>query len=169
MSELQSINFNKLEKINNNQGYVNNYILSLRLSNFRNYKSYKAEFPNCPIALIGKNGVGKTNILEAISLMQPGRGIRSVSLEDIAYKNCGNFGIHINLVKDAEKHEIGSSLNINHSKTRKVKIDGKFISPLTLTEYLGVISLTPLMDKLFIEGASNRRKFIKSTCRIYSS
>ena len=168
MSELQGIN-NKLEKTNANQGYVNNYILSLKLSNFRNYQSYKAEFPNCPIALIGKNGVGKTNILEAISLMQPGRGIRSVSLEDIAYKNCGNFGIHINLIKDAEKHEIGSSLNINHSKTRKVKIDGKFISPLTLTEYLGVISLTPLMDKLFIEGASNRRKFIDKITWIFFS
>ena len=168
MSELQGIN-NKLEKTNANQGYVNNYILSLKLSNFRNYQSYKAEFPNCPIALIGKNGVGKTNILEAISLMQPGRGIRSVSLEDITYKNCGNFGIHINLIKDAEKLEIGSSLNINHSKTRKVKIDGKFISPLTLTEYLGVISLTPLMDKLFIEGASNRRKFIDKITWIFFS
>ena len=65
---------------------ANNYISSIKLSNFRNYKSFKANFSHHPIAFIGKNGVGKTNILESISLMQPGRGIRSVKLEEIFWK-----------------------------------------------------------------------------------
>ena len=169
MSELQGINSKKLVTKNEKYGSVNNHILSLRLSNFRNHQSYKADFPNCPIAFIGKNGAGKTNILEAISLMQPGRGIRSVPLEDMTYKNCGNFAIHINLKKNMESYGIGSSLDLNYSKSRKVKMDGKFISPLALTKYLGVISITPLMDKIFIEGASNRRKFIDKITWIFFS
>ena len=169
MSEFQGINSKKIEIKNGQYNCSNNYILSLKLANFRNHQSYQADFPNCPIALIGKNGVGKTNILEAISLMQPGRGIRSVRLEDIAYKNCGNFAIHINLIKDMEKHSIGSSLDLNYSKSRKVKIDGKFISPLALTKYLGIISITPLMDKIFIEGSANRRKFIDKITWIFFS
>jgi DNA replication and repair protein RecF len=169
LSEFQGINSKKIEIKNKKCSSANTHILSLKLSNFRNHQSYKVDFPNCPIAFIGKNGVGKTNILEAISLMQPGRGIRSVSLDNIAYKNCGNFAIHINLIKNMEKYGIGSSLDLNYSKSRKVKIDGKFISPLGLTKYLGIISITPLMDKIFIEGSSNRRKFIDKITWIFFS
>lgn len=164
MSEIQ------LDKHDNfSQDYSVNYISSIKLSNFRNYKSFKADFSQQPIALIGKNGVGKTNILESISLMQPGRGIRSVKLEDMSYKNEGNFAIHINLLKDKESIAIGSSLDLSLSKVRKVKVDGKFISPLMLTEYIGIISLTPLMDKIFIEGAVNRRKFFDKITWIFIS
>ena len=125
--------------------FTNNYISSIKLSNFRNYKSFKANFSPHPIAFIGKNGVGKTNILESISLMQPGRGIRSVKLEEMSYKNRGNFGVYINLERNRNSIQIGSSLDIASSKLRKVKVDGKYISPLGLTEYLGIISLTPLI------------------------
>ena len=125
MSGVQGINLQKEEIKNKQHNCAKNYIASLKLSNFRNYQSYQADFPNCPVAFIGKNGTGKTNILEAISLMQPGRGIRSVRLEEIAYKSCGNFAIYMNLIKDMEKFGIGSSLDLNSSKSRKVKIDGK--------------------------------------------
>ena len=148
--------------------YVN-YISSLKLSNFRNYKSFKANFIQQPIAFIGKNGVGKTNILESISLMQPGRGIRSVKLEDMSYKHRGNFAIYLNLVKNMDSIAIGSSLDTTLSKLRKVKVDGKFISPLSLTEYLGIISLSPLMDKIFIEGKVNRRKFFDKITWVFVS
>ena len=164
MSEIQldkHDNFSQVSSVN--------HISSIKLSNFRNYKSFRADFSQQPIALIGKNGVGKTNILESISLMQPGRGIRSVKLEDMSYKNEGNFAIHINLLKDKESIAIGSSLDLSLSKVRKVKVDGKFISPLMLTEYLGIISLTPLMDKIFIEGAVNRRKFFDKITWIFIS
>ena len=83
----------------------------------------------------------------------------SVKLEEMSYKNRGNFGVYINLERNRNSIQIGSSLDIASSKLRKVKVDGKYISPLGLTEYLGIISLTPLMDKIFIEGATNRRKF----------
>jgi len=169
LSGVQGINLQKEEIKNKQHNCAKNYIASLKLSNFRNYQSYQADFPNCPVAFIGKNGTGKTNILEAISLMQPGRGIRSVRLEEIAYKSCGNFAIYMNLIKDMEKFGIGSSLDLNSSKSRKVKIDGKFMSPLALTKYLGIISITPLMDKIFIEGSSNRRRFVDKITWIFFS
>ena len=123
----------QIESLSND--LTNNYISSIKLSNFRNYKSFKANFSQYPIAFIGKNGVGKTNILESISLMQPGRGIRSVKLEEMSYKNRGNFGVYINLERNRSSIEIGSSLDISVSKLRKVKVDGKYISPLALTQY----------------------------------
>ena len=101
--------------------------------------------------------------------MQPGRGIRSVKLEEMSYKNRGNFGVYINLERNRSSIEIGSSLDISLSKIRKVKVDGKYISPLALTEYLGIISLTPLMDKIFIEGATNRRKFFDKITWVFIS
>jgi len=167
LSELEDVNLNQLE--NYSKDIDSNYISSLKLSNYRNYKSYKANFDKYPIAFIGKNGVGKTNILESISLMQPGRGIRSVKLEEMSYKYSGSFGININLIKNRESFKIGSSLDLQVSKLRKVKVDGKYISPLLLTEYLAVISLTPLMDKIFIEGATNRRRFFDKVTWIFIS
>ena len=165
--ELEGINLNQLE--NCSKDIDSNYISSLKLSNYRNYKSYKANFDKYPIAFVGKNGVGKTNILESISLMQPGRGIRSVKLEEMTYKYGGKFGININLVKNKEHFKIGSSLDLEVSKLRKVKVDDKYISPLHLPEYLAVISLTPLMDKIFIEGATNRRRFFDKISWIFNS
>ena len=157
----------QIESLSND--LTNNYISSIKLSNFRNYKSFKANFSHYPIAFTGKNGVGKTNILESISLMQPGRGIRSVKLEEMSYKNIGNFGVYVNLERNRNSIEIGSSLDISLSKLRKVKVDGKYISPLVLTEYLGIISITPLMDKIFIEGATNRRKFFDKISWVFIS
>ena len=86
----------------------------------------------------------------------------------MSYKNRGNFGVYINLERNRSSIEIGSS-DISLSKIRKVKVDGKYISPLKLTEYLGIISLTPLMDKIFIEGATNRRKFFDKISWVFIS
>ena len=164
---MEEIKIEQLESLSSEN--INNYISSIKLSNFRNYKSFKANFRQHPIAFIGKNGVGKTNILESISLMQPGRGIRSVKLEDMSYKHRGNFAVYVNLVKNRNIVEIGSSLDTSLSKLRKVKVDGTYTSPLVLTKYLGIISLTPLMDKIFIEGATNRRKFFDKISWIFIS
>ena len=60
MSGVQGINLQKEEIKNKQHNCAKNYIASLKLSNFRNYQSYQADFPNCPVAFIGKNGTGKT-------------------------------------------------------------------------------------------------------------
>jgi DNA replication and repair protein RecF len=167
LSKLKDVTAENIESIAKDISCNN--ISYLQLTNFRNYKSYRANFYQHPIAFVGKNGIGKTNILESISLMQPGRGIRSVKLEDMSYKYSGNFGVYINLIKDNDNFEIGSSFDLSISKLRKVKVDGQYVSPLVLNEYLGIISLTPLMDKIFIEGATNRRKFFDRISWVFVS
>ena len=73
------------------------FISKLNLTNYRNYKFYGNEFPNGAIVILGNNGIGKTNILEAISMMQPGRGIRSVPLKEMVNNKSDSFGISIKL------------------------------------------------------------------------
>jgi len=157
----------KLQEINKNCDSC--YISELGLTNFRNYRQYRNKFSNNPIAIIGKNGVGKTNILEAISILQPGRGIRSSRLQDMVNNDQEVFGISATLNKHAEEHIVGTSYNQNLDKIRKVKLDGDYISPLSLTKLLGIVSLTPLMDKIFIESPSSRRKFIDKITWIFEN
>ena len=158
---------NDLKKVN--QESIECYISELGLSSFRNYKKYRDNFPNSPIALVGDNGVGKTNVLEAISMLQPGRGIRSSGLQEMVNRDHETFGINITLNKNNDQHILGTSYNKSIDKTRKVKLDGNYISPLSLTKFLGIISLTPLMDKIFIESPTSRRKFIDKITWIFES
>ena len=145
------------------------FITKLTLSNFRNHEQYETNFPNCPISIIGNNGQGKTNILEAISMLQPGRGIRSARLQEMVNNKNSAFGIYVNFIENQNEHNLGTSFNKDLDKVRKVKLDGSFISPLSLTKFLGIISLTPLMDKIFVESPSSRRKFIDKITWMFKS
>ena len=145
------------------------FISKLNLTNYRNHKLYSQDFPNSTIAILGNNGIGKTNILEAISMMQPGRGIRSAQLKEMVNNNCDFFGINMQFKKNTEEHNIGTSYSKYLDKVRKVKMDGDMISPLNLTKFLGIISLTPLMDKIFIESPGSRRRFIDKITWIFIS
>ena len=145
------------------------FISKLNLTNYRNHKLYTNDFPNSTIAILGNNGIGKTNILEAISMMQPGRGIRSAQLKEMVNNNCDFFGINMQFKKNTEEHNIGTSYSKHVDKVRKVKMDGDIISPLNLTKFLGIISLTPLMDKIFIESPGSRRRFIDKITWIFIS
>ena len=145
------------------------YIAKIGITNFRNYTQSSFEFPNCPIGIVGNNGIGKTNILEAVSMFQPGRGIRSVRLQEMINKNNDHFGLNLKLIKENNEYLLGTSFDKNLSKTRRVKLNGNFISPLSLTKYLGIVSLTPLMDTIFIESPSSRRKLIDKIIWIFIS
>ena len=150
---------------------MNPYISKLKLTNYRNYKSIQLEFPAAPIALVGVNGVGKTNILEAISILQPGRGIRSARFSNMSYNNKGKFGIFAELISKEEKIEIGTEFEEKISRIRKIKINkSNFISQKELINYLRVLFITPLMDKIFIDPPSSRRKFFdRITWNFYPS
>lgn len=137
------------------------YISKLKLSNYRNYKNLNLDLPNLSVALVGKNGIGKTNILEAISILQPGRGIRSSKIVDLAYNKTAFFGVFVELLLGNEKTQIGTEYNEKESKIRKIKVNENFyISQIELIKYLRIISLSPLMDRIFIDAPGSRRKFI---------
>ncbi len=129
----------------------------LTLTNFRNHAALslqpKAQF----IALHGENGAGKTNILEAVSLLVPGRGLRRAALSDMA-RNDGGGGFTVSA--EADGTTIGTGVGPDQPDRRKVRVNGCNAAINSLAEWLAVIWLTPSMDRLFVDGAAARRRFV---------
>ena len=69
---------------------ISHWLRKIRLLNFRNYREVNFEIQNEPVVLIGKNGTGKTNLMEAISLLAPGRGLRRANTDDFSHKDLNN-------------------------------------------------------------------------------
>lgn len=140
----------------------------LSLSSFRSYDDFRIESGNRFVLLTGDNGVGKTNILEAISLLSPGRGLRNAKISEIQniHINDKTWAVSADLLHHDEHHKIGTaldySLNADHIRKEKriVRIDGETQSSQTsLSDYLSILWLTPQMEKLFLEGSYERRRF----------
>ena len=135
----------------------NNYINKITLSNFRNYKQFELQCSELPVVILGKNGTGKTNILEAISLLSPGRGMRSAQLQDIGYYRNTNWALNANVVNNGDIYNIGVGLNKN---SKIIKIDHKTQSRQTeLTKIINIIWLTPQMNTIFLGSRKNRLHF----------
>ena len=142
-------------------------VTRLNLTDFRCYSRMRIETDSRPVVLTGANGAGKTNILEAISFLTPGRGLRRAKLTDIGRRQSdGNWAVAAKLsVGDVELAigtgcESGSETNGGRNK-RIVKIDGSVVkSQAALGQYTSAQWLTPQMDRLFLEGASGRRRFV---------
>lgn len=140
------------------------YISDLTLESFRNFKNKKFTFSNKPIFLIGDNGIGKTSIIEALSLLAPGKGLRNALLEDMNNKSIKqNFSIHSTLYNDFFGN-INLSTNAIHNKSslsRSIYVDNKELKKQTTVGlYLNVVWLTPKMDLFFLESKEHKRKFI---------
>ncbi|HEU5046923.1 MAG TPA: DNA replication/repair protein RecF [Rickettsiales bacterium] len=137
------------------------HLQTLALSNFRNYAYARLEVSPAPIVLLGANGAGKTNILEAISLLTPGRGIRRAKITDMDKAGSpAPWAIAAELTGEQGEVSVGTGREADTDK-RIVKIDGKMARAQTdLGQILAVLWLTPQMDNLFIEGNSERRRFI---------
>jgi DNA replication and repair protein RecF len=109
------------------------------------------------IVLTGENGAGKTNVLEAVSLLSPGRGLRGASLSEMARRGgAGGFAVAARL----GDLEIGTGTLASAPERRQVRINGAPASATSLSEWLSILWLTPVMDRLFQEGASGRRRFL---------
>jgi DNA replication and repair protein RecF len=142
------------------------FVSHLVLSNFRNYTHRKFSFDPRPIVITGKNGAGKTNILEAISLLAPGRGLRQAKLELLDRIDDGQrypWGVTAEIsLGDIESYTINTGKDTSTFKAKRItKVDGDIIKNQTELARIGsVMWLTPQMDGLFIGAASDRRKFL---------
>ena len=140
------------------------HVKSLRLSFFRNYLNTPVKAEGHSIVLVGPNGSGKTNILEAISLLTPGRGLRRASLGDLDNNSgSGSWSVTAEVCGMQGAVFIGTGRDSESPETEKriVKIDGKTSrGQVGLAKVFSALWLTPQMDNLFIEGGSARRKFL---------
>jgi DNA replication and repair protein RecF len=129
----------------------------LSLSQFRNYADAAISPGAGLIVLTGENGAGKTNILEAVSLLSPGRGLRGASLQEMARSGgAGGFAVAARL----GDVEIGTGTSAAAPERRQVRVNGASASATSLSEWLSILWLTPAMDRLFQEGAGGRRRFL---------
>lgn len=134
----------------------------LALSDFRSYADLALPVDAPLIALAGENGAGKTNILEAISLLSPGRGLRRAEFADMARSGAGGgFAVSVRL---ADEMQIGLGLgepDENGRRSRIQRINGAPSSSLTaVSEHVRVVWLTPEQDGLFRGSAGDRRRFL---------
>ncbi len=141
----------------------------LVLTDFRSYAHAEIRTDSRPVVLTGANGAGKTNILEALSYLAPGRGLRSVKLSDVARMGgMGNWAVAATLdVADGPVNVgtgiVGGNVDSDEPGTerRTVRIDGETMgSPAALAEIVRMVWLTPQMDRLFLEAPSGRRRFL---------
>ena len=134
-------------------------LTTLILSHFRSHRSAHLSFDGRPVAITGPNGAGKTNILEAVSLLSPGRGFRRAAAEDLARKpESLGWKIRADLTAPDGKHEVETWAEGDLS--RWVRIDGKAATQTALGRLLRVLWLVPAMDRLWIEAAEGRRRFL---------
>ena len=135
------------------------YISNLTLSHFRSHKISKLSLDGRPVVVFGKNGTGKTNILEAVSLFSPGRGLRRATANDIK-RNPEAIGWKIEGRVKNRISEYEISISSENGEPRRLFLDGKKASIMRLGQILRIVWLVPSMDRLWIEGSSGRRQFL---------
>ncbi|MEM6304443.1 MAG: DNA replication/repair protein RecF [Pseudomonadota bacterium] len=135
------------------------HLTQLTLSHFRSHRRAVLDVDARPVALFGPNGAGKTNILEAVSLFSPGRGVRRSSAEDMTRRpEALGWKLTGELWSLRQIHEI--EIWSEGGAARQVRIDGKPAPQTALGRIARVLWLIPAMDRLWIEGAEGRRRFL---------
>ena len=156
-------------------------VTRLVLTDFRNYRSVRFDLgaglgrgsglDHGPVVLTGPNGAGKTNLLEAMSFLSPGRGLRNARLSDIDRRDVGSdraaeplasgWAVAATVATSRGPVTIGTGRDGAGAERRTVRIDGEPArSQAELAERLGVLWLTPPMDRLFVEAPSGRRRLL---------
>lgn len=133
-------------------------VLRLALTDFRSYADAVVETAPGLVVLTGENGAGKTNVLEALSLLAPGRGLRGAALSEMAREGgTGGFAVAARL---GDGTEIGTGTTRTQPERRQTRINGATAPANAMAERLSLLWLTPAMDRLFADGASGRRRFL---------
>lgn len=134
-------------------------VTSLQLSHFRNHAAARLELDGRPVVITGPNGVGKTNILEAFSLLSPGRGLRLAGADELARRpEMIGWKIRARIHGLTGAHEIETWAQ--SATPRRVRIDDKNVSQTALGRILRVIWLVPSMDRLWTGPAEGRRHYL---------
>lgn len=135
------------------------FVERLSVSHFRSHKRAVLDLDGRPIAIHGPNGAGKTNILEAVSLLSPGRGLRRAATDDLI-RRPESLGWKVSAVLQSlhQVHEVDTSAE--PGGTRQVRIDDKAATQVALGRVARILWLVPAMDRLWIEGADGRRRFL---------
>lgn len=145
-------------------------VTRLTLTDFRNYAAERIEVAPRPVVLTGANGAGKTNVLEALSYLTPGRGLRGVRLPELArIGGGGGWSVAARIETPSGVAAVGTGIegraadsdDDEGAERRVVRIDGAPArGPAALADLIRVVWLTPQMDRLFTEGRSDRRRFL---------
>lgn len=138
-------------------------ITRLTLKDFRSYDQLSIDLDPRPVVLTGSNGAGKTNLLEAVSLLAPGRGLRRARVNDLDRKGSnGPWSVAARIQQDGLISNIGTGRAVDGMRERRVvRIDGEpAASQAALGDLVSVLWLTPAMDRLFQEGSTERRRFL---------
>ena len=136
----------------------------LALTHFRSYRAASVSVQADMVALVGANGAGKTNCLEAISFFAPGRGLRRATLEDVAdNQGDGSWAISAEIEGALGLATFGTGIEPprNDAATaRRCRIDREPVgSAAAFGDHIRMVWLTPAMDGLFMGAASERRRF----------
>jgi len=141
-------------------------ITRISLTDFRNHAAASLAAGPGLVVITGDNGAGKTNILEAISMLVPGRGLRGTALSDAArHGGPGGWSVAATLQTVAGETvagevQIGTGTLAAAPDRRLVRINGVSASAASLSEWLALVWLTPAMDRLFSDSAGARRRFL---------
>ncbi len=143
------------------------FIRRLTLSNFRSYHAAQIALDRAgPVVLTGANGAGKTNLIEAISMLAPGRGLRRATMEELAFaEGDGAWAVNAEIEGMLGLATLGTGIDPpageDSAPARKCRVDRESVgSAAVFADHLRVVWLTPAMDPLFNGPASERRRFL---------
>ncbi|WP_293907676.1 DNA replication/repair protein RecF [Phenylobacterium sp.] len=136
----------------------------LTLTDFRSYATAELGLDGRPVWLAGPNGAGKTNLLEAVSFLIPGRGLRGSGLAEVGRRLSGEaagraWAVSVTVRTEQGETRLGTGVEQAGAARRLVRVEGEPAPPGRLAEHVRQVWLTPAQDRLFLEGAAERRRF----------
>ena len=166
MASTSTVRFGSQFTSNAIHNQISHWLSQIRLSNFRNYPELEITIEKAPVVLVGRNGAGKTNLMEAVSLLAPGRGLRRSGKDEIIFRYLENdrsspkvWAMSAKLTTKIAEWQIGTGM-LEEGKQRIIKINQQIESQATLAQICAVSWLTPQMDGLFLGSPNSRRHFL---------
>ena len=143
---------------------MRSFLTHLTLTDFRSYAGAELALDGRAVALFGPNGAGKTNLLEAVSFLAPGKGLRNASAAEVGRRMPGEaqgraWSVSALIAGEDGETRLGTGLEPDSAR-RTVRVEGETVPPGRLSEHIRLVWLTPAQDRLFLEGGTERRRFL---------